>query len=195
MLWEKKTQLAREAKSAVDLEYGQGEIRAMKAEIHRMQVSHVTFDKAPELSDENLIAPGFYHLTSEKSRKFYANESWDSGFPPLTLHRKTSSIMSPDCPVHFYIPTFRPTVHTKPSRKRGLQTGGIWERRVCVYLWTENTLKTKLFESDEIRIIIWLPNPSFLPPKSKMTGVEITVSLAKAHNYCHVLDVASEVFI
>ena len=39
MLWEKKTQLAREAKSAVDLEYGQGEIRAMKAEIHRMQVS------------------------------------------------------------------------------------------------------------------------------------------------------------
>ena len=40
MLWEKKTQLAREAKSAVDLEYGQGEIRAMKAEIHRMQVSY-----------------------------------------------------------------------------------------------------------------------------------------------------------
>jgi len=43
MLWEKKTQLAREAKSAVDLEYGQGEIRAMKAEIHRMQVSQGTF--------------------------------------------------------------------------------------------------------------------------------------------------------
>ena len=43
MLWEKKTQLAREAKSAVDLEYGQGEIRAMKAEIHRMQVSSCTF--------------------------------------------------------------------------------------------------------------------------------------------------------
>lgn len=38
MLWEKKTQLAREAKNAVDLEYGQGEIKAMKAEIHRMQV-------------------------------------------------------------------------------------------------------------------------------------------------------------
>ena len=43
MLWEKKTQLAREAKSAVDLEYGQGEIRAMKAEIHRMQVSQGSF--------------------------------------------------------------------------------------------------------------------------------------------------------
>ncbi|KAM7433427.1 Coiled-coil domain-containing protein 40 [Porites harrisoni] len=40
MLWEKKTQLAREAKNAVDLEYGQGEIRAMKAEIHRMQVRY-----------------------------------------------------------------------------------------------------------------------------------------------------------
>lgn len=38
MLWEKKTQLAREAKNAVDFEYGQGEIKAMKAEIHRMQV-------------------------------------------------------------------------------------------------------------------------------------------------------------
>ena len=191
MLWEKKTQLAREAKSAVDLEYGQGEIRAMKAEIHRMQVSHVTFDKAPELSDENLIAPGFYHLTSEKSRKFYANESWDSGFPPLTLHRKTSSIMSPDCPVHFYIPTFRPTVHTKPHENGAFKQE---EFENAGFAFTCGR-KTKLFESDEIRIIIWLPYPSFLPPKSKMTGVEITVSLAKAHNYRHVLDVASEVFI
>lgn len=43
MLWEKKTQLAREAKNAVDLEYGQGEIRAMKAEIHRMQVRKLSF--------------------------------------------------------------------------------------------------------------------------------------------------------
>ncbi|XP_015749660.1 PREDICTED: coiled-coil domain-containing protein 40-like [Acropora digitifera] len=40
MLWEKKTQLAREAKNAVDFEYGQGEIKAMKAEIHRMQVRY-----------------------------------------------------------------------------------------------------------------------------------------------------------
>ena len=43
MLWEKKTQLAREAKNAVDLEYGQGEIRAMKAEIHRMEVRKLSF--------------------------------------------------------------------------------------------------------------------------------------------------------
>lgn len=38
MLWEKKTQLAREARATVDEDYGHGEIKAMKAEIHRMQV-------------------------------------------------------------------------------------------------------------------------------------------------------------
>merc|ERR1711936_123668 len=38
MLWEKKTQLARETRAAVDSEVGQGEMRAMKSEIHRMQV-------------------------------------------------------------------------------------------------------------------------------------------------------------
>lgn len=41
MLWEKKTQLARETKAAVDSEAGQGEIREMKAEIHRMTVRYV----------------------------------------------------------------------------------------------------------------------------------------------------------
>ncbi len=38
MFWERKIQLAKEMKSAVDSEAGQGEIRAMKSEIHRMQV-------------------------------------------------------------------------------------------------------------------------------------------------------------
>lgn len=38
MFWERKIQLAKEMKSAVDSETGQGEIRAMKSEIHRMQV-------------------------------------------------------------------------------------------------------------------------------------------------------------
>lgn len=33
MLWEKKTQLARETRSAVDSDIGEGEIKAMKAEI------------------------------------------------------------------------------------------------------------------------------------------------------------------
>lgn len=40
MLWEKKIQLTREMRAAVDSETGQGEIQAMRTEIHRMQVSH-----------------------------------------------------------------------------------------------------------------------------------------------------------
>ena len=48
MLWEKKTQLARETKSAVDSEVGMGEIRAMKAEIHRMQVRYTQLMKQQE---------------------------------------------------------------------------------------------------------------------------------------------------
>lgn len=38
MLWERKIQLAKEMKESVDSETGQAEIKAMKAEIHRMQV-------------------------------------------------------------------------------------------------------------------------------------------------------------
>uniref|UniRef100_H2YI71 Coiled-coil domain-containing protein 40 n=1 Tax=Ciona savignyi TaxID=51511 RepID=H2YI71_CIOSA len=45
MLWEKKTQLAKETRSAVDSEVGQGEMRAMKAEIHRMQVRYTQLMK------------------------------------------------------------------------------------------------------------------------------------------------------
>ncbi|XP_061086427.1 coiled-coil domain-containing protein 40 [Conger conger] len=40
MLWEKKTQLAKESRMAVDSEIGQGDIRSMKAEIHRMEVRY-----------------------------------------------------------------------------------------------------------------------------------------------------------
>lgn len=38
MQWEKKIQIAKEMRAAVDSEAEQTEIRAMKAEIHRMQV-------------------------------------------------------------------------------------------------------------------------------------------------------------
>ncbi|KAI3352756.1 hypothetical protein L3Q82_019334 [Scortum barcoo] len=38
MLWEKKTQILKETRSAVDAEVGQGDIQTMKAEIHRMEV-------------------------------------------------------------------------------------------------------------------------------------------------------------
>jgi len=40
MLWEKKTQLARETRAAVDSEVGQGEIASMTSEIHRMEVRY-----------------------------------------------------------------------------------------------------------------------------------------------------------
>ena len=38
MLWEKKIQVGKEMKEAVDSEAGQAEVKAMNAEIHRMQV-------------------------------------------------------------------------------------------------------------------------------------------------------------
>ncbi|XP_075702430.1 coiled-coil domain-containing protein 40 [Rhinoderma darwinii] len=48
MLWEKKIQLAKEMRNAVDAETGQGEISAMKAEIHRMQVRYAQLMKQQE---------------------------------------------------------------------------------------------------------------------------------------------------
>ncbi|XP_044839214.1 coiled-coil domain-containing protein 40 isoform X2 [Mauremys mutica] len=48
MLWEKKIQLAKEMRAAVDSETGQGEIRAMKTEIHRMQVRYSQLTKQQE---------------------------------------------------------------------------------------------------------------------------------------------------
>ncbi|MBN3310411.1 CCD40 protein, partial [Amia calva] len=48
MLWEKKTQLARETRTAVDSEVGQGDIRTMRAEIHRMEVRYGQLMKQQE---------------------------------------------------------------------------------------------------------------------------------------------------
>ncbi|KAF6092778.1 coiled-coil domain containing 40 [Phyllostomus discolor] len=48
MLWEKKIQLAKEMRASVSSETGQTEIRAMKAEIHRMQVKHAQLLKRQE---------------------------------------------------------------------------------------------------------------------------------------------------
>lgn len=38
MLWEKKIQISKEMREAVDSDIGRPQINAMKAEIHRMQV-------------------------------------------------------------------------------------------------------------------------------------------------------------
>ncbi|XP_051792457.1 coiled-coil domain-containing protein 40 isoform X1 [Erpetoichthys calabaricus] len=48
MLWEKKTQLAKETRAAVDSDVGQGEIRTMKSEIHRMEVRYGQLMKQQE---------------------------------------------------------------------------------------------------------------------------------------------------
>ncbi|KAG7492162.1 hypothetical protein MATL_G00012130 [Megalops atlanticus] len=45
MLWEKKTQLAKESQLAVNSEIGQGDIHSMKAEIHRMEVRYAQLMK------------------------------------------------------------------------------------------------------------------------------------------------------
>ena len=62
-----------------------------------------------------------------------------------------------------YISTVRPTVHNYLSRREwsffenALQTREIWKRGLCVVLWTENSLKTELFENEDITIT----TPSF----------------------------------
>ncbi|XP_063057707.1 coiled-coil domain-containing protein 40 [Engraulis encrasicolus] len=48
MLWEKKIQLVRETRLAVDSEVGQGDIKAMKTEIHRMEVRYTQLLKQQE---------------------------------------------------------------------------------------------------------------------------------------------------
>ncbi len=48
MAWEKRIQIAKEMKAAVDSETGQGEIREMKFEIHRMKVRYSDLMKQQE---------------------------------------------------------------------------------------------------------------------------------------------------
>ncbi|KAJ6658502.1 hypothetical protein lerEdw1_020057 [Lerista edwardsae] len=48
MQWEKKIQIAKEMRAAVDSETGQGEIRVMKAEIHRMKVRYTQLMRQQE---------------------------------------------------------------------------------------------------------------------------------------------------
>ena len=40
MLWEKKIQLTQETREAIDYEVGEGDIKIMKCEIHRMEVRY-----------------------------------------------------------------------------------------------------------------------------------------------------------
>ncbi|KAM9371460.1 coiled-coil domain-containing protein 40 [Phaethornis superciliosus] len=48
MLWERKIQLTKEMRAAVDFETGQGEVQAMRMEIHRMQIRYGQLMKQQE---------------------------------------------------------------------------------------------------------------------------------------------------
>ena len=41
------------------------------------------------------------------------------------------------------------------------QTGGIWKRRLCILVWTENNLKRKFFENGSVAIIMIFPSQSY----------------------------------
>ncbi|NXF87734.1 CCD40 protein, partial [Eubucco bourcierii] len=56
MLWERKIQLTREMRAAVDSGMGQGEIRAMRLEIHRMQVRYGQLMKQQEKMIQDMEA-------------------------------------------------------------------------------------------------------------------------------------------
>ncbi|NXP49452.1 CCD40 protein, partial [Heliornis fulica] len=56
MLWEKKIQLTREMRAAVDSVMGQGEIQAMRTEIHRMKVRYGQLMKQQEMMIRDMEA-------------------------------------------------------------------------------------------------------------------------------------------
>ena len=65
-----------------------------------------------------------------------------------------------------FISTVRPTVHTNPARRRNFsktlfKPGKSWKRRLCVFVWTENILKTELSVNDDVTVIMWFSWPSF----------------------------------
>ncbi|NXX74726.1 CCD40 protein, partial [Urocolius indicus] len=56
MLWEKKIQLTREIHAVVESETGQGEIKAMRAEIHRMKLRYGQLRKRQEKLIQEMVA-------------------------------------------------------------------------------------------------------------------------------------------
>ena len=119
----------------------------------------------------------------------YGRENWKRSFISMvtpTLYTNPSrkrSFISTVTPTLYtnpsrkrsFISTVTPTLHTNPSRKRSLskaravQTGRIWKRLLCSLVWTENILKTELFEKDDVTIILWFPVRVFLKHILKMT--------------------------
>jgi len=88
-------------------------------------------------------------------------------FPASTLPRRNLKTQLYFCGEahHLYLSATKTELF-----ENALQTGGIWKRRLCVLVWTENILKTSLFENDDVTIIMWFPARVSLKHKSKMTG-------------------------
>ena len=63
-----------------------------------------------------------------------------------------------------FISTVRSTVHTNHSRNETFenapQAGGIWKRRLFIFVWTENILKTEPFENDDHTVMVLFFSPS-----------------------------------
>lgn len=64
MLWEKKIQLVKETRSAVDSEVGHGEIQTMKAEIHRMEVDAPHHELFSNMSQHKNVSLKFVHVAN-----------------------------------------------------------------------------------------------------------------------------------
>jgi len=60
--------------------------------------------------------------------------------------------------------------------KNTLETEGIKKRRLCVSVWTETVLKTKLFESSDIMIVMTFYCPSFFELSDGKRGVIVALS-------------------
>ena len=75
-----------------------------------------------------------------------------------------------------FISPVRPSVHTNPEKLS--ENGAFWKRswkqrnlktELCVLVWTKNTLKTELFENNDVTIITWFVCLS-LPQKQIQNG-------------------------
>ena len=70
--------------------------------------------------------------------------------------------------VHIRVP-FTPVTKTE-LLENAFQTGEIWKCRLRILVWTENILKTKMFENDGVTTITWFSCQSFPQAQLKMTG-------------------------
>jgi len=96
MLWEKKTQLAREARDAVDSEVGHGEIHSMKAEIHRMEVRYAQLMRQQEKMVQDMEKSVFKResiiLRGDAQAKMDRKKLGEQKLNKSTFHKKMNEM-------------------------------------------------------------------------------------------------------